>query len=102
MEITITWQTIITASAFLGAVVGLVAYFSKVVRWVDKQNTQDAKIQQLENHHEEDIKQLKGEQRLLVEGVLACLLGLQEKGCNGPVTEAIDKLQHYLNQKAHE
>lgn len=102
MNITITPQTFITAAAFVGAVVALVAYFAKIVRWVDNQKKQDEKIKQLEKHHEEDIKSLKDEQRLLVEGVLACLQGLQEKGCNGPVTKAIERYQTYLNQKAHE
>lgn len=102
MNITITWQTVITAFAFVGAVIGLIAYFSKAVRWVDKQNKQDAEIKALRKHHEEDIKHIKEEQTLLVEGILACLQGLQEKGCNGPVTKAITKYQDYLNQKAHE
>ena len=102
MNITITWQTIITAFAAASAVVGLVAYFSKVVRWVDKQNKQDTDLQELKKHHEEDIKHIKAEQTLLVEGILACLQGLQEKGCNGPVTKAIEKYKQYLNEKAHE
>lgn len=102
MQITVTWQSIITAAAVVGAVAGLVGYFSKVVRWVDKQNEQDEKIQKLEQHHEEDIKSLKEEQALLIDGVLACLMGLQEQGCNGPVTKAIDKYTAYLNKKAHE
>jgi hypothetical protein len=91
MQITITWQSFITASAVVGAVIALVTYFSKVVRWVDKQNEQDEKI-----------KSLKEEQALLVHGVLACLKGLSEKGCNGPVTEAINQFEEYLNKKAHE
>lgn len=102
MQITVTWQTIITAFAFVGAVVGLVTYFSKVVRWVDKQNKQDKAIAELSKHHEEDIASLKEEQALLVHGVLACLKGLSEKGCNGPVPEAINQFEEYLNQKAHE
>lgn len=102
MNITITWQTVITAFAFVGAVIGLIAYFSKAVRWVDKQNKQDVEIKALRKHHEEDIKHIKEEQTLLVEGILACLQGLQEKGCNGPVTQAIAKYQTYLNEKAHE
>ena len=101
MELTITWQSVITAAAFIGAVVAIVSYFSKVVRWVDKQNEQDAKIDALEQHHDSDIKELKEEQTLLVYGVLACLKGLQEKGCNGPVTETIDKIEKYLNEQAH-
>ena len=42
------------------------------------------------------------EQQLLTYGVLACLKGLREKGCNGPVTEAIGRIEKYLNEKAHE
>lgn len=101
MQITITWQSFITAAAFVGAVIALVTYFTKVVRWVDKQAKQDEDIKKLRNHHEEDIKSIKEEQTLLVYGILACLKGLSEQGCNGPVTEAINKYEKYLNQKAH-
>jgi len=101
MQITLTWQTIITASAFLGAVVALVTYFSKIVRWVDKQSKQDEEIQKIKTHHEEDIAIIKEENTLLVFGILACLKGLREQGCNGPVTETIDKIEKYLNRKAH-
>lgn len=102
MQITLTWQGLITAFAVLSAVVGLVAFFAKIVRWVDKQNEQDDAIKQLSKHHEEDIKSLKEEQALLIDGVLACLKGLQERGCNGPVTKAIEKYETYLNEKAHQ
>ena len=102
MQITVTWQGIITAFAVVGAVVGFATYFSNVVRWVDKQNEQDKEIKKLKEHHEEDIKSLKEEQALLIDGVLACLKGLQERGCNGPVTKAIEKYENYLNEKAHQ
>ena len=102
MQITLTWQGIITVASVLGAILAIVAFFAKIVRWVDKQDQQDEKIQKLEAHHEDDIKSLKEEQTLLVYGVLACLQGLKEQGCNGPVTEAISKYKKYLNQKAHQ
>lgn len=101
MQITLTWQTIITAGAVIGALVAIVTYFSKVVRWVDKQGKQDADIQEIRRHHEEDMESIKKEQELLVFGVLACLKGLSEQGCNGPVTDAITKYETYLNEKAH-
>lgn len=101
MQITLTWQSVITAAAFVGAVIALVTYFSKVVRWVDKQNEQDEEIQKLKKHHEDDIASIKEEQTLLVYGILACLEGLKEQGCNGTVSEAIGKYKKYLNQKAH-
>lgn len=102
MQITLTWQSIITAAAFVGAVIALVSYFSKVVRWVDKQTKQDEAINQLRQHHEEDMKIIKEEQAIIVYGVLACLKGLREQGCNGPVKEAIGNIEEYLNQKAHQ
>lgn len=102
MQITVTWQSIVTAAAVLGAVVAIVTYFSKVVRWVDKQSKQDKDIQELKKHHEDDMAAIKEEQTLLVYGVLACLKGLSEQGCDGPVTEAIGKYEKFLNQKAHQ
>lgn len=101
MQITITWQGIITAAAVMTAILTVYTFLTKVVHWIDRQNQQDEEIRKLKKHHDEDISALKEEQTLLVEGVLACLQGLQERGCNGPVTEAIEKYKKYLNQKAH-
>ena len=101
MQITLTWQSIITAGAVVGAIIALVSYFSKVVRWVDKQDKQDKDIKDIRQHHEDDMASIKEEQTLLVYGVLACLKGLSEQGCNGPVTDAISKFEKHLNEKAH-
>ena len=91
MEVVITWQSIVTVAAVIGAIVAIVAYFAKAVRWVDRQKKQD-----------KELAAIKEEQTILTYGVLACLKGLKEQGCNGPVTEAIDKIEKHLNQKAHE
>jgi hypothetical protein len=50
---------------------------------------------------EEDRKQMNEELALLTYGVLACLKGLKEQGCNGPVSEAINKFEKHMNEKAH-
>ena len=47
------------------------------------------------------IKDIQTEQTLLCYGIKACLQGLAEQGCNGPVHEALDKLDKHLNKKAH-
>lgn len=83
-------QTIITLAAFLGAVVTLLGGLFAAYRWYQKQNQQDV-----------DIKAMKEEMCLLTYGVLACLKGLKEMGRNGPVTEAIDKIEKHMNQEAH-
>lgn len=102
MQFTVTWQGIITAAAVVGAIIALVSYFAKVYRWFDKQEKQDRDIKEIKQHHEDDMADVKQEQRLIVYGVLACLKGLSEQGCNGPVTEAINKIEKHLNEKAHQ
>lgn len=63
---------------------------ARVVRWLDRQKEQDR-----------DLDAIREEQTLLTYGVLACLKGLREQGCNGPVTEAIDKIEKHINKAAH-
>lgn len=88
--VTLSWNTIIFASSVIAAAMLLVSYFAKVVRWVDKQKKQD-----------DEIKSIKAEQSIIVYGVLACLKGLKEQGCDGPVTDAIEKIEKHLNVEAH-
>lgn len=102
IQISLTPQTIITASALLAAIVAIVTLFAKCVRWVDKQKQQSEDIEKLRSVHSHDMESMNEELTLLVYGNLACLKGLKEQGCNGPVTEAINKIEKHLNQKAHQ
>lgn len=101
MVITITWQTIITAGAVVTALTVIITALFKLVRWVDRQKQQDEKLTALEEQHDSDINTIQEELQLHTWGVLACLKGLQELGCNGPVTEAIQRIEKELNKKAH-
>lgn len=113
MIIELSPETIITAGGVLTASLLLIKNFAKIVRWFDKQDKQTPDIEQLKQKHEADVEMLENELaeemrkhnaelQLLTYGVLACLKGLQEKGCNGPVTDAVNKIEKYLNAKAHE
>lgn len=84
-------NTIITAASFLGAAAMLLGVLFSAYRWYLKQNKQD-----------EDIAKIKEEQCLLTFGILACLDGLEQLGCNHKVTEAKNKFDKYINKKAHE
>ena len=91
MQVTLTAQTVITAAsllAALGSLGGMVAWW---VRFVDRDRRQDA-----------ELKAIRREQTLLCYGMTACLKGMKEQGCNGPVTTALDKLEKHLNQAAHD
>lgn len=82
---------IIKAGAVLGAAVAIGTVIWRVIRWVQRQKQQD-----------EDISMMKEELCLLTYGVLSCLKGLKEQGCNGPVTNAIEKIEKHMNQQAHD
>ena len=88
---TIEVGTLKTIAEIVALAVLFYGYFSKVTRFVDRQKEQD-----------KELKSIKSEQAILTYGVLACLKGLREQGCDGPVTEAISKIETYLNQAAHE
>ena len=84
-------NTIIQAGEMVGAIALLGGGILTAYRWYLKQNKQD-----------EEIEKMKNEQCLLTYGILACLKGLSEQGCNGPVTEAINKIEKHINKQAHD
>ena len=84
-------NTIITAASVLGAIITIGGILIACYKWFSRQNEQD-----------DDIKAMKSELCLLTYGLLACLKGLKEQGCNGPVTEAIEKIEKRINKQAHE
>lgn len=98
---TVTSQTIITVAAVLAAIVAIMKYYNKVYDLVKHQKSQDEDISAVKRNVEAEIKDIKEEQQLLTYGVLACLKGLSEQGCDGAVTDAINKFEKYLNAKAH-
>ena len=95
------WNMVITAAAVIGAVATILRYYNKAYNLVQHQAEQDAKIAEIKKQHEEDVKTVRAEQTLITYGVLACLKGLREQGCDGAVADAIAKFEKYLNQAAH-
>lgn len=91
-------EYIFVAAGIIGALIticgGIVAFFkryNKTYDWVKKQNSQD-----------NEISHIKQEQTLLCYCMSATLDGLIQLGCNHSVPDAKDKLDKYLNQKAHD
>lgn len=90
MVLTITWQSFVAAAAVVAALVALLNYVKKVFGWFERQEKQD-----------KEIASIKEEQALMTMGILACLKGLKEQGCDGAVTEAVNKIEKHINEKAH-
>lgn len=75
---TISWQTIIAAASIIGALAAIISYYNKAYDFI-RQQKKDNELQVL-----------------LLEGVLACLQGLIEQGCDGEVHKAEAKIKEYL------
>lgn len=103
----------VTIGQIIGAIsaITVILGFIKLIYDFVKKSTLD-KIRQNEidiTHLKSDvevikteIKDGKEERLVLVNGVLACLKGLKEQGCNGPVTEGINQIEAYLMKKSHD
>ncbi len=86
----IDWDTIITIGKVIAALGAIPGLFVGVYKFIARDRRQ-----------QEEIAAIKKEQTMICYGVLACLKGLKEQGCNGPVTEALNKMEKHLNQAAH-
>ena len=86
----INYTAIITTASVISSLVVIVSSVIAVYRWFQRQAEQD-----------KEINDIKDEQAVLTYGVLACLKGLKEQGCDGPVTDAINKIEKHINQAAH-
>ncbi len=95
-------NTIITAASLITAITVICKYYNKAYKIILHDADQDKKIAEIDERHKTDRKKTQEELCLINYGVLACLKGLKEQGCNGPVTEAINKIDKHLNQAAHD
>lgn len=83
-------KTIMLIASLLGAGFTIFGVIFAIYKWYLKQEQQDT-----------DIANMKEEQTLICYGMLACLEGLKQLKCNGPVTDARDRLEKHLNKSAH-
>ena len=82
---------ILKVAAIVGALTCIGGVVFGLVKWILRQDKQD-----------EDIRAMKEEQTLICFAIGACLDGLEQLGANHTVPVAKDKLDKYLNQKAHD
>ena len=84
-------EAVIRLSSLLAALGALGGAAAWCVHFLDRDRRQD-----------KALNAIRREQSLICYGVLACLKGLKEQGCNGPVSDALNRLEKHLNQAAHD
>lgn len=91
-------------SALLGGagIVGLLMIIPRhKIEQKMKQEDDDRKRLEKVDKIDSTIHSMQEEQTLQCYCILACLKGLAEQGCNGPVHDGIDRMEKYLNKQAH-
>lgn len=83
-------NVVIRAAAVIAALGTIGTVLIWCFRFVSRQKKQDR-----------ELAAMCEEQTIMCFAILACLKGLREQGCNGPVSEALGKLEKHLNKQAH-
>lgn len=97
----VNWQTVVLAGSVLASISGFAALGWRFFSWVSRQKQLEEQIHLIKRQAEQREESVNEEQTLIVYGLLACLKGLQELDCDGPVSEAIARFDEHLNRKAH-
>ena len=88
-------QIVGAVTLLLSTIIGGYKLYDKLVDRVDK-------LHEKVNTLEAELNRVKKEDALVIYALGACLDGLHQKGCNGKVTEAIERLSKYINKAAHD
>lgn len=90
---------IIFLGTFISGIIILYGYIKKWLKATIKDELDD--ICNRVTALEKDSRINKEENTILLKGQLACLKGLKEQGCDGPVTNSINEIENYLLRQAH-
>lgn len=107
MPVVITWQTLVSFAAILGAAAVIWNYITRIVHKLEYDHEQDVRIERLEQAHNRDISDLRRiqmenmtatrqEMAIICRGVLASL-----KEDEKEKQSSIKEMEDYLNTSAH-
>ena len=85
----------------IGVPKAISSYIKKKKQQIIEKAAKEKAARDREDRQDADIAQIKDEFCLVMYGLSACLDGLLQQGCNHSVPEVKDKIDKYLNQRAH-
>ncbi len=82
-------------SVILGVILGGYKLYDKLLDRIDALERRVAELEKAKR----DINE---ENALVIYALRACLDGLHQQGCNGKVTDAMERIDKHINKAAHE
>ena len=106
-------DVVIKVAGALGAASAIIALLIKLYKWATAPAKIKVRVDELEKKHEEDRKALEAKEQadreaiqsenaLICYGLSSCLDGLMQLGANHNVTVAKEKLDNFINLRAHD
>lgn len=95
-------EAIVALAAGIAAIIAIVKYITGAHDQVKKWNEYDKKLTDMQTDYNDKISDIKKEQCMQTYVLMAILDGLKQLNCNGPVTEAQEKLNKFINKQAHD
>ena len=109
MNAPITFNGILAVLAIIVGVVAGITAIIAVVKWINNAHDRAKKwdeygmqIDDLRKDIKSNLREIKDEQYVLTNCMLAVLDGLQQLGANHGVTEAYKNLANHINKEAHD
>ena len=109
MNTPITFNGILAALAILVGIVAGITAIIAVVKWINNAHDRAQKwdnygmqIDGLRTDINKNLREIKDEQYVLTNCMLAVLDGLQQLGANHGVTQAYKDLAEHINKEAHD
>lgn len=90
MEFVINSNTIISLATLITAIGSIFGVIRWGIKYVEHDKMQDEKL-----------KSFQKTQTVILYGISACLKGMKEQGCDGPVEEALKRLEEHLIETAN-
>lgn len=81
-------------SVILGVIIGGYKLYDKLLDRLEKLEQRVAAL-------EKENREINEENTLVIYALRACLDGLHQQGCNGKVTDAMDRIDKHINNAAH-
>ena len=85
-------------------IIAVTTIATPIIVLVRKWMNHDKRIEACEKNNEsicKSLNQVLAENKIQIVGILACLEGLKEQGCNGAVTYSIELIKNFINDTAH-
>ena len=93
---------IIRLAEIIGALSVIFGVIIGVFKKIEKNSARLEKIENRVTALEQETSKIKREDELIIFSLRACLDGLRQQGCNGKVTEAIEAIDQFIIESAHD